>query len=52
MHSYDGFWPWEQCDEPDWPTSQDITSVENLIPVRGTQQGGSATPGGGKAFGG
>jgi hypothetical protein len=39
------------CNPPGWPwpTSQDIDSVENLIPVGGSGQGGSGG-GGGKAF--
>jgi hypothetical protein len=43
MHSYG-------CDEPNWPTSGDIGTVLDLIPVGGTGQGGSSAGCGGKAF--
>jgi hypothetical protein len=39
------------CEGDTSPTSQDIDSVENLIPVGGSSQGGSAGGGCGKAFG-
>jgi len=50
MHSYDGFWPWQSCSEPDWPSALDVSSVIGLVPVGGSQQGGSASGCGSKAF--
>jgi hypothetical protein len=54
MHTYSGDWwnPAEWCFPPQWPTHNDIETVQELVPALGSQQGGSAAGGGGKAFGG
>jgi hypothetical protein len=50
MHTYSGLPPWDWCFPPERPTHNDIETVEELVPMLGSGQGGSSAGCGGKAF--